>query len=330
MQVISLSTTVQCTLCPKGCRLKEKQRGDCRVRENRGGKLVSLVYGKPCAVHVDPIEKKPLFHVLPGSRSFSIATAGCNLHCKFCQNWEISQKSPEETRNIDMPPEAVVGFAQRENCSTIAYTYSESIVFYEYVIDTSKLARQKNIRNVLVTAGYINKDPLRELCSVADAANVDLKSFEDSYYRKVCSGTLKPVLDGLCIMKEEGVFVEITNLIVPTLNDDMDQIKKMCVWIKRNLGEDTPVHFSRFYPVYRLRNLPLTPVETLQEARETAMSAGLRYVYIGNVPGSSGENTVCPGCKKTVIERKGYMVLQMAVENGTCRYCGHAISGIWS
>lgn len=325
-----MSKSVVCTLCPHGCELAEGERGHCRVRENRDGRLRLLVYGKPCAVHVDPIEKKPMFHVLPGSRSFSIATAGCNLRCKFCQNWEISQRPPEQTRNLDMPPEKVVALAGSEHCRSIAYTYSEPIIFYEYVHDTASLAQRQDLLNVLVTAGYINEQPLREWAPVIDAANVDLKGFDDGFYRRVCGGTLSPVLDTLAVLKEEQVFVEITTLLIPSLNDDMAMIERMCRWIGANLGAETPLHFSRFYPMYKLKNLPLTPVKTLLHARETALEAGLRHVYVGNVPGSGGENTVCPKCGKLLIARIGYRILRNEVRSGTCPDCGHPLAGIWS
>lgn len=290
---------------------------------------MTLVYGKPCAVHVDPIEKKPLFHFLPSTGAFSIATAGCNLHCKFCQNWQISQRPPEETHNYDLPPEKVVDTAGYYNCRSIAYTYSEPIVFYEYVMDTAKAARERGVRNILVTAGFIEEKPLRELCQFVDAANTDLKGFTEEYYREVCSGELRPVLEGLKICKQEGVWVEITNLVVPTLNDDMNRIGDMCQWILENLGEDQVLHFSRFTPRYQLKNLPQTPVDTLEEARRVAMSIGLHYVYIGNVPGHEGGNTYCPQCKQLLIRRVGFSVAAYNLVDGACKFCGHAIVGVW-
>ncbi len=323
-----MSKKVQCELCPRRCILGPGQRGECRARENIDGELVSLVYGNPCAVHIDPIEKKPLFHVLPGSSIFSIATAGCNLHCRFCQNWEISQRTPEETDNYDLPPDRVVAEARQNNCRSIAYTYSEPIIFYEYMYDTSERAHQQGMKNIMVTAGYINEGPLRELCPVIDAANVDLKG-DREYYRKVCRGTLPPVLRTLEVMKELGVWVEITNLIVPTLNDSPEQIKWLVGWIYDHLGADVPLHFSRFHPMYKLRNLPPTPVETLKLARKIALDKGLHFVYTGNVPGLPGENTFCPNCGKKVIGRVGYRILENNLKNGRCGSCGHLIPGIW-
>ncbi|MGQ9629557.1 MAG: AmmeMemoRadiSam system radical SAM enzyme [bacterium] len=321
--------TVQCLLCKKECKLAEGQRGDCRVRMNLGGKLQTLVYGRPCAVHVDPIEKKPIFHMLPGSGAFSIATAGCNLHCKFCQNWQISQVEPEDVDNIELMPEDVVKWARREGCRSIAYTYSEPTIFYEYMLDTAALAREAGIKNVWVTAGFINPDPLRELCKYIDAANIDLKGFTEDYYKNICFGELQPVLETLKTSIERGMWVEVTNLIVPTLNDDMGKIREMCLWIKRELGEDVPLHFSRFYPMYQLTNLPMTPERTLNEARAIALDVGLNYVYIGNVPGSPGNNTYCPTDGKLLIERMGFWVIQNNIVGGKCRFCGREIPGIW-
>lgn len=321
---------VKCQLCPRGCVLQEGMRGNCLVRMNIGGKLHTLVYGNPCAVHIDPIEKKPVYHMLPGSTAFSIATAGCNLHCKYCQNWEISQVPPEETKNLDMPPEKVVEYAIQGGCRSIAYTYSEPVVFYEYMLDTSKLARKKGIRNIMVTNGYINPEPFKELCKWIDAAHIDFKGFTEEYYQEVCGGSLQPVLNTIKIAKEEGVWIDLINLIVPTLNDDMAKIEEMCIWIRDNVGKDVPLHFSRFYPMYKLKNLPLTPQETLEEARNVAMKAGLNYVYIGNIPGHPGESTYCPNCKRIVIGRIGYFIKENNLSDGKCKFCGYKIPGIWT
>lgn len=325
-----MSKTVQCTLCPRRCRLQENMRGDCRVRINLLGRLQTLVYGNPCSVHIDPIEKKPIFHMLPGTASFSIATAGCNLHCKYCQNWAISQVPPEETRNMNMSPDRVIEYALRGDCKSIAYTYSDPVVFYEYMLDTAKLAREKDIKNVMVTAGYINKEPLLEACKWIDAANIDLKGFTEQYYQDVCFATLQPVLDAIEIMYKNGVLVELTNLIVPTLNDDYKKIEEMCVWIRDMLSSDVPLHFSRFYPTYKLKNLPLTPQETLAKAREVAQGVGLRYVYVGNIPGNPGESTYCPHCGKILIGRIGYIIKENNLVDGKCKFCSTAIYGTWS
>ncbi|HDO27493.1 MAG TPA: AmmeMemoRadiSam system radical SAM enzyme [Bacteroidetes bacterium] len=321
---------LKCKLCPQHCEIKEGKVGDCRTRQNFGGKLYTMVYGNPCAIHIDPIEKKPLNHFLPQSLAYSIATAGCDLACLNCQNYTISQVGPNETRNYDLMPDQVVEEALKYKTRSIAYTYSEPIVFYEYVYDTAKIARLQGLKNVFVSAGYINEQPLRDICKYLDAANIDLKSLSDKTYEMLNAGTLQPVLNTLKVMKEEGVWLEITNLIVPSWTDDMDMIQKMVDWLYDNGFENTPLHFSRFHPAYKLTNLPPTPVETLNKAREMAMNAGLNFVYVGNVPGSEGQNTYCPSCKKLLIERNGFKVLQNHIKDGKCGYCGTPIAGVWN
>ena len=320
---------IRCDLCPRECVVSEGKRGYCEVRENRDGKYYSLVYGNPVTWHIDPIEKKPFFHVLPASGSFSIATTGCNFDCKFCQNYEISQARPEETANFDMPAELVVASAKKTGCRSIASTYVEPTIFYEYMYDIGVLAKKEGILNVCHSNGYINQKPLKALCKVLDAACIDLKGFTEEFYRNLTEGTLQPVLETLKTLKAEGVHVEIVNLVVPTKNDDMERIRQMCLWIKEELGSDIPLHFSRFGPMYKLKNLPPTPVPTLEEARKVAISVGLHYVYIGNVPGHEGENTYCPTCKKLLIQRIGYRILQNDLIGQKCRYCGHPLPGIW-
>jgi len=321
---------IQCGLCPHRCRVAKGKRGICRVRENRDGKYYSLVYGNPCAVHLDPIEKKPFFHVLPGTTSFSLATAGCNFQCKFCQNWEISQASPEEVISYDVPPELIIKNAKEIGARSVAYTYVEPTIFYEYMSDIGILAKKAGLLNVYHSNGFINPGPLKNLCKVLDAANIDLKGFTENFYRELCSGELTPVLETLKTLKQENVHLEITNLVIPTKNDEMPLIKEMCLWVKKELGADTPIHFSRFYPLYKLKTLPATPVSTLDKARTVALSAGLEYVYVGNVPGHEGENTFCPKCKKMIIQRTGYMVGEVNVKTGKCKYCGKPIPGIWA
>ena len=320
---------IQCELCPRRCLVPKGERGFCRVRENRDGQYYSLVYGNPCAIHLDPIEKKPFFHVLPATTSFSIATAGCNFRCKFCQNWEISQAFPEDVYNYEVPPEIMVTKAKEMGAHSVAYTYVEPVIFYEYMVDIGYFVKKAGLLNVMHSNGFINPDPLRDLCKVLDAANIDLKGFTEKFYRELCDGELNPVLETLKTLKQEKIHVEITNLVIPTKNDDMAVVKTMCLWVNKELGADTPIHFSRFYPLYKLRNLPPTPVSTLEKARAVALSSGLEYVYIGNVPGHEGENTFCPRCKKMIIQRIGYMIGEMHLEKGKCAYCGKPIPGIW-
>lgn len=320
---------VRCELCPTECVLGNYEIGGCKVRINKDGVLYSLVYGKPCAVAIDPIEKKPFYHFLPGEKAFSIATAGCVLGCKFCQNWQISQARPEEVDFKDLPPDDVVRSALFYGCRVITYTYTEPTVFYEYMLDTAILARKFNIKNTMHTCGYIKEKPLRELSRYMDAADVDLKAFTEDFYARLCGGRLRPVLDSLVILRSENVWVEITNLIIPTLNDDRHKIKEMCHWIRNNLGPDVPLHFSRFFPNYKLKNLPPTPPETLFVARQVALDSGLRYVYIGNIR-TEAENTYCHSCKRLLIERHGYFVKENNIINNRCRFCGTRIPGIWS
>ncbi len=320
---------IQCELCPKQCRVSKGNRGVCRVRENRDGKCYSLVYANPCAFHLDPIEKNPFFHVLPGSRSLSLATAGCNFTCKFCQTWEISQASPEDVYSYEIPPELVVKRAKQMRARSVAYTYVEPVIFYEYLIEIGPVAKREGLLRLIHSNGFINPDPLRKLSEAIDAANIDLKAFTDGFYRELCGGELEPVLETLKMLKREKIHMEITNLIIPTKNEEMSLVREMCLWVKRELGADTPIHFSRFYPLYKLKNLPPTPVSMLEEAREVALSSGLEYVYVGNVPGHEGENTFCPVCKKMIIQRTGFMIGEVHVKGGKCEYCGKPIPGIW-
>ena len=349
-----LGRNVQCGLCPNRCLLEPEDRGRCRNRVNKDGTLYTLVYANPCTFHRDPIEKKPLFHFLPKTGAFSIATSGCGFRCLNCQNWQISQSRPEETKSVDrqpyrvnpefirakrpgtmagmtMLPEDVVAMAKFTRCRSIAYTYSEPTMYFEYMIDTCRAAREKDIRNVWVTCGYINPEPLNELCGVMDAANVDLKSFDDSIYKKLNAGKLQPILDCLTTLKERKVWFEVTNLIVPTYTDKFDMIARMCDWLVENIGPDYPLHFSRFHPKHKLTRLSMTPAAVLIEARRIARKAGLRYVYVGNameVPEAG--NTHCPNCNKVIIERIINVVLTQHVKKGKCKFCGTAIAGVWS
>jgi pyruvate formate lyase activating enzyme len=321
---------VLCLKCPNGCVLDRNQTGRCRNRVNYGGKVYSIAYGNPCAVHVDPIEKKPLFHFLPSTHAFSIAAAGCNLACLNCQNWQISQVSPNDTENADLMPSAVVEECLRSHCESIAYTYSEPTTFYEYAYDTATLAKAKRVRNVWKSNGYILEDPLRKLCKVIDAANIDLKTFDDGTYRRLNGGTLSPVLKTLQVFKEEGVWLEITALVIPGWTDDLEMIRKMCDWLCSSGLQDCPLHFTRFTPLYKLAHLPATPVATLEKARDLALKAGIRYVYIGNVPGHLAENTFCHHCHRQVVERRGFVIVQNDIAKGACKHCGGTIPGVWS
>jgi pyruvate formate lyase activating enzyme len=321
---------VQCQLCPRYCTVGPGMRGNCRVRENRKGKYWTMVHSNPCAVHVDPIEKKPFFHVLPQSTSFSLATAGCNLHCKYCQNWEISQIKPEETNNYPLTPDDLVSLAQEYGCRSIAYTYTEPTIFYEFMFDTSVAARKQKLINIYHSNGFINPEPLARLIPYLSAANIDLKGFTDDFYNEISEGWLEPVRTTIQQLKNSGVWVEITNLMIPTKNDDPKTIKAMCQWIKNDVGDEVPVHFTRFIPMYKLADLPPTPVETLERAKKIGDDSGLKFVYIGNVFGHKAESTVCPKCKKVVIQRKGYSVLENNLKDGKCRFCGRKIPGIWA
>jgi pyruvate formate lyase activating enzyme len=321
---------VQCGLCPWACLVDEGKRGKCGVRENRKGVYRSLVYGRIAASHTDPIEKKPFFHFLPGSSAYSIATVGCNFDCKFCQNWDLSQSRPEEADVPFADPRSTVEKAKRSGSTIVAYTYSEPTVFNEFVFDVASEGRRMGLRNVVVSNGFIQKKPLTDLASVIDAYKVDLKSFDDGYYRKVCAGRLKPVLDTLVALKSLNVWTEIVYLIVPTLNDGDEEFQNLSRWILRELGPDVPLHFSRFYPQYKLKNLAPTPTQTLERAWNTARSAGLRFVYLGNIPGHPGENTSCPGCGKTVLRRMGFEVVENRVASGRCSFCGRALPGVWT
>lgn len=320
---------VTCLLCPHLCVLGENDLGFCRVRAVKDGVLHTLVYGNACSANVDPMEKKPLYHFLPGRPILSIATAGCNLRCKNCQNWQISQAKPSEIPHADLPPQRLIEAAVSHQIPAIAYTYSEPVVFFEYTRDSCALAREAGIRNVLVTAGYVNPKPLRELCKVVDAANVDLKSFEDAVYRTLNGGRLAPVLRTLEIMREEGVWVEITRLIVPRHADDLDDIRRMCDWIVTTLGPDVPLHFSRFHGAYKLERLEPTPVAALDAAEAIARDCGIHHVYVGNVPGRASQTTRCPACNRIVVERTGFQLVENRLAgSGRCE-CGVEVAGVW-
>ena len=323
---------VKCNLCSHRCVIKAGRRGKCSVRENRAGMLHTLVYGKVIARHVDPIEKKPLFHFLPGTLSYSIATVGCNFRCKFCQNADIAQM-PVDHKGVIMgdtfTPQEVVAAADKSDCRSISYTYTEPTVFFELAHDTAKIAHERGIRNVFVTNGYMTAEALEMINPYLDAANVDLKAYTDKYYKALCGARLKHVQATLTRMKALGIFVEVTTLIVPGLNDDPAELQELAGFIANDLGTDTPWHISRFHPTYKLSDRPPTPVKTLTRAREIGLEAGLKYVYTGNVPGNSGENTFCYNCGEMVIERWGFQVGALRIKDGKCSQCGAVIDGVW-
>jgi pyruvate formate lyase activating enzyme len=321
---------IKCTLCPRACKVRDKERGHCGVRENRGGTFFTLVHSRICAANVDPIEKKPLFHYLPGTVAFSIATAGCNVNCKFCQNWDISQSRPEQIAADYAPPRRIAAMAKQQNCPTIAYTYSEPIVFAEYLMDTADAGHDAGIRSIVVSNGYMQQDALKQAYGKMDAVKIDLKSFSESYYAKVVNAQLKPVLDTLVTLRKMDKWTEIVYLVIPTLNDSETEFRGLAQWVMTNLGPDVPLHFTQFHAAYKLKDLPVTPVSTLERAKAIADAEGLHYVYIGNVPGHPAQNTYCPQCRKLLVERMGFTANKLLIgKDGACPYCQHPIPGVW-
>ncbi len=320
---------VVCGICPNRCVLAPGDRSVCRSRVNVDGKLYSLAYGNPCSVNTDPIEKKPLYHFKPRTKAFSLATTGCNFRCLNCQNYEISQAKPDEVMNYELFPSDAVQAAARAGAVSIAYTYSEPITFFEYMIDTCRAARESGIRNVLVSNAYINRKPLLELCKVLDGASLNFKSYSDDIYRKLNGGRLKPVLDTFKTLHERNIHFEMIHLVVPGYVDDDDMVRKMCDWILVNLGPDYPLHFLRFFPRYKLDRLPPTPVSTLARFRELAMQAGIHYAYLGNVARHEGNHTYCHNCKKRLIARQGYFIPEYNLVGDRCRFCNTVIPGVW-
>ena len=321
---------VECQLCPRACQVADAERGGCGVRENRGGTYYTLVHSLACSVHLDPIEKKPFFHVLPGAQALSYATAGCNVECKFCQNWEISQFRPEQVRSQYLPPETLVEVARRNGVPLLSATYSEPVVFWEYVRDTAAAGRRLGVRSTVVSNGYAQEQALKDVLPLIAAMKVDLKAFTERFYRDLVRGELKPVLKALEVIKASGTWLEIVVLLVPGQNDSEGEVRDLSRWVKGNLGAEVPVHFTRFHPTYRLTNLPPTPVPTLERAWQVAKAEGLAFPYLGNVPGHPGENTTCPGCGKQLIRRVGFQVLDNALADGKCPQCKRAIPGVWS
>jgi pyruvate formate lyase activating enzyme len=323
-------STVQCLLCPRECVISEEERGFCRNRENRKGKLYTIVYGKPSVVDIGPIEKAPIYHFIPGHFRLCLTCSSCNLRCKHCQNWHLSQSGSEDQNCYSYTPEGIVTQAKKQGLTSISFTYTEPTVYYEYLYDISVITREMGMKTSIVSNGYINREPLLRLLKVLDAVKIDLKGFSEEFYKEVCSATLKPVLDSLITVKKENVWLEIVNLVIPTLNDDPKMIEEMCRWIKGNLGLDTPLHFTRFSPNYKLTHLSPTPISTLESAYEIAKKNGLRYVYIGNVPGHIYNSTFCPSCNRKLIHRTHFDVLEMKITNGKCKFCNFPIQGIWA
>jgi pyruvate formate lyase activating enzyme len=318
-----------CRICPNECVLKEGETSKCNNRKVYKSKLYTMAYGNPCSVAVDPVEKKPLYHFLPGSRAFSIATAGCNLVCLNCQNWTISQTSPDKTENIELMPADVVEECEKNSCRSIAYTYSEPTTFYEYAYDTALIARKKGVKNIFKSNGYINPEPLKKLCEVIDAANIDLKAITESTYLKLSGGKLQPVLDSLKVYRDMGVWLEITNLVIPGWTDKKDEIRQLCRWLADNGFSNVPLHFSRFYPMHKLEQLPPTPVGLLGDAAAIAAEEGLKFVYTGNAPGNEISDTKCRYCGTVAVKRQGYRIVSNTLKKGNCSSCGKPVEGVW-
>ncbi len=324
------SDRIQCDLCPRACQLKEGDRGFCFVRQNIGGQMILTTYGKSTGFCIDPIEKKPLNHFLPGSSVLSFGTAGCNLGCQFCQNWEISKSREIESLSETATPEQIAEAAQRLGCRSVAFTYNDPVIFAEYAIDTARACRERGIKTVAVTAGYITREARPEFYAAIDAANVDLKAFSELFYQHLCLSRLAPVLDTLRWLKAEtNVWFEITTLLIPGENDSAEEVARMCDWLVQNLGENVPLHFTAFHPDFRLKDHASTPVSTLERARRQALSAGIKYVYTGNVYDESGQNTYCPQCNTCLIERQWYKLGQYQVKDSACASCGHPIPGVF-
>jgi pyruvate formate lyase activating enzyme len=322
---------VKCSVCFRKCVVEKGKRGFCRNKENIDGKLYNIVHSRPSAIHVDPIEKEPAFHMLPGTDILCFGTAGCNFRCKFCQNWHLSQRPLEDMSTVyDMPPKKAVQMAIDRKIPTLSFTYNDPISFYEYVYDCAKLGKKRGLKILWHSNGTLNPEPLKELLKYTDAVTFDLKGFTEDFYRDLSSAKLEPALRSLKIIREEGVWLEIVNLVIPTMNDDPGDIKRMCQWIKENLGKDVPLHFSRFFPAYKLRNLYPTPVETLDGAHRIASAIGMEYVSLGNVPGHKYNSTFCPNCGKRLIHRYHFQVLSDNIKDGKCKFCGYPIPGIWT
>jgi len=321
---------IECELCPNKCRVADRERGTCGVRENRDGKYYTLVHGRPCTMHIDPVEKKPFFHVLPGTTALSLAAPGCNIQCKFCQNWEISQVRPEQVQTFARSPQSVVDTARRVGSPSIACTYSEPVVWSEYVFDIAAASKKAGTRTLMVSNGYIEQGAMNDLCDVLGAVKIDLKAMTQAFYKEQCIGKLAPVLETLRLLVKRKIWTEIVTLVIPGLNDSEEEARTLARFVKNELNPDVPVHFTRFHPSYRLQNIPSTPISTLTRARNVALGEGLNFVYVGNVAGHPGSNTYCPSCKKLLIKRVSMTTLENRIRSGKCPDCQRAIAGIWS
>jgi pyruvate formate lyase activating enzyme len=321
---------VECGVCPRACRISPGERGTCGTRENRRGRLYTLVHSRPCALGLDPVEKKPFFHVLPGTMALSLATAGCNLECRCCQNWEIAQARPEQVPTKSMPPAAVVALAKQKGAPLVACTYTEPVVFSEYVLDIARAGRRDGVRTVMISNGYVQEQPLADLCRELTAYKVDLKGFDEAFFRHHTGGELKHVLETLRRLRRHGTWTEIVYLVIPGQNDSEAEARGLSRFVRDELSAETPLHFTRFHPSYRLQNVPSTPVATLERCRAVAQAEGLRFVYLGNVPGHPAENTYCPGCAQLLVRRIGMAVTENRMTGGSCPACRRAIPGVWS
>ena len=323
--------SVRCNLCALHCVIPDGKLGVCNVRENRGGTLYTLVYGRTITQHVDPVEKKPLFHFYPGSMAYSIATPGCNFRCKWCQNWEISQMPREQhfVSGYQASPEQIVADAKSTGCKSIAYTYTEPTIFFEYAYDTSRLAHEAGLANLYITNGYMTVEMLEIYHPYLDAANVDLKAFREKTYHRYVGAGLQPVLDSMKAMKRLGIWLEVTTLVIPGINDDPAELRDAARFVAQELGVDTPWHISRFFPSYKMTDVPPTPLATLQQARQIGLEEGLHYVYVGNIPDDKSQDTFCPECGNLLIERQGYWIVENKIRNGRCPTCGTSIAGVW-
>jgi pyruvate formate lyase activating enzyme len=317
---------IRCRLCSHNCIIPQGKRGICGVRENRNGKLQSLIYGLASSVIPDPIEKKPLYHFQPGTNALSFGTIGCNFRCPHCQNYTISQASIEDAHLQHVKLEDIANLAKKYRCKGVAWTYNEPTIWYEFTLDGSKIAKRNGLYSVYVTNGFISEEPLKEISPYLDAMNIDVKAFNENFYKKIVKARLRPVLDTCILAKELGIHIELTYLIIPSYNDDKEEIKKYCQWIVNELGDETPCHFSRFHPHYKMIDVPSTPLSTLEKAYQTAIDEGLKYVYLGNVPNTNKENTYCPECGKLLIERNGFSTSSLRIKDGKCLHCGEEIN----